>query len=86
MVSGPIAVTKSVITPLTPVMMEPTAITAPVPMMTPSTVSTLRVLCSRTVAKAMAAEERISEKVIVPTSTRGSGRAWRPYARDKRQR
>src|SRR5258708_5146030 len=42
MVSGPKLRVVSVMTPFTPVMIEPTAITVPVPIITPRTVNTLR--------------------------------------------
>ena len=38
--------------PSSPAMIEPTPITAPVPMITPSTVRNERILCSRMVASA----------------------------------
>src|SRR5450755_3047869 len=49
--------------PFTPVMMDPTEITHPVPMITPRIVSRLRSLCSRIVASAIPAADRISRSL-----------------------
>ena len=51
-VFGPKLRSRLVIAPSSPAMIEPTPITAPVPMITPSTVRNDRILCARTVSSA----------------------------------
>jgi hypothetical protein len=68
MVFGPKLRNIPLMAPSNPAMMEPTPITAPVPMITPSTVRKERSLCARTVAIASAAPAKKLPMVIFPPS------------------
>src|ERR1035437_8362399 len=63
-VVGPKLRNSPVTAPSKPAMMEPTPITAPVPMITPSTVRKLRILCSTTEFRARRIPEFKDPRVI----------------------
>ena len=65
--------------PSSPAMMEPTPMTAPVPMMTPSTVRNERILCSRMVVEGQtdSGEQRAEGHFSALSASMGSSRAAR---------
>src|ERR1019366_3661088 len=67
-VLGPKLRSRLVMAPSSPAMIEPTPITAPVPIITPSTVRNDLILCARIVSNARRAPDRIENGLISPPS------------------
>src|ERR1035441_9779161 len=67
-VFGPKLRSRPVMAPSRPAMIEPTPITAPVPMITPSTVRNDLILCARIVSNARRTPETTDPRVISPPS------------------